>query len=85
MDSYYLERIARLEDQVATLYRHLGISPEPEVSDAVPETQPFLTPAFYDALRRGSKIQAIKLYRQTTGVGLKEAKDAVDAMVRETR
>jgi ribosomal protein L7/L12 len=28
----------------------------------------------------GQKIQAIKLYREQTGVGLREAKDAVDAM-----
>lgn len=32
-----------------------------------------------DALRRGNKIEAIKLLRQKTGLGLKEAKDAVEA------
>jgi ribosomal protein L7/L12 len=32
-----------------------------------------------DALLRGSKMEAIKLLREHTGVGLKEAKDAVDA------
>lgn len=32
-----------------------------------------------DALKRGNKIEAIKLLREQTGVGLKEAKDAVDA------
>ncbi|MEV0274131.1 ribosomal protein L7/L12 [Hamadaea sp. NPDC050747] len=31
-------------------------------------------------LARGQKIQAIKLYRERTGVGLKEAKNAVEAM-----
>lgn len=31
-------------------------------------------------LKRGNKIAAIKLYRTATGVGLKEAKDAVDAV-----
>jgi ribosomal protein L7/L12 len=34
------------------------------------------------ALSAGKKIEAIKLYRQRTGVGLKEAKDAVEAMER---
>ena len=34
-----------------------------------------------DALRRGNKIEAIKLLREQTGAGLKEAKDAVDAAV----
>ena len=32
-----------------------------------------------DALRRGDKIEAIKLLREQTGVGLKQAKDAVEA------
>lgn len=34
----------------------------------------------HEALLRGDKIEAIKLYREATGVGLKEAKDAVEAM-----
>jgi hypothetical protein len=32
-----------------------------------------------DALRRGNKIEAIKRMRDQTGLGLKEAKDAVEA------
>tara|TARA_R110002096_G_scaffold285473_1_gene479273 strand:- start:655 stop:912 length:258 start_codon:yes stop_codon:yes gene_type:complete len=31
-------------------------------------------------LESGQKIQAIKIYRETTGVGLKEAKEAVEAL-----
>jgi hypothetical protein len=31
----------------------------------------------------GQKIEAIKLYRERTGVGLKEAKDAVEALERD--
>jgi ribosomal protein L7/L12 len=31
-------------------------------------------------LKRGNKTAAIKVYRTATGVGLKEAKDAVDAV-----
>lgn len=31
-------------------------------------------------LRAGNKIEAIKLYREQTGLGLKEAKDAVDGL-----
>ena len=40
-----------------------------------------------DLLQSGNQIQAIKLYRELTGVGLAEAKDAVDqlaAMYRPT-
>jgi ribosomal protein L7/L12 len=35
------------------------------------------------ALRSGNKIEAIKMYRMIHHVGLKEAKDAVDARERE--
>lgn len=33
-----------------------------------------------ELLRRGNKIGAIKLYREQTGLGLKEAKDTIEAM-----
>ncbi|MEX0676681.1 MAG: ribosomal protein L7/L12 [Pirellulales bacterium] len=33
-----------------------------------------------DLLRSGQKIEAIKLYRAQTGVGLKEAKDYVEGL-----
>jgi len=33
-----------------------------------------------DLVRSGDKISAIKLFRQSTGVGLKQAKDAIDGM-----
>lgn len=38
--------------------------------------------AVADLLRAGQKIEAIKRYRELTGVGLKDAKDAVEAMER---
>ena len=31
-------------------------------------------------IAQDKKIEAIKLYRERTGLGLKEAKDAIDAM-----
>lgn len=37
------------------------------------------------ALAAGRKIEAIKIYRDATGVGLKEAKEFVDALVVELR
>jgi ribosomal protein L7/L12 len=33
-------------------------------------------------LRKGNKIEAIKIYREATGLGLKEAKEAVEALER---
>lgn len=38
-----------------------------------------LPPEVLAALQRGNKIEAIKQMRQLTGLGLKEAKDAVEA------
>jgi hypothetical protein len=36
-------------------------------------------------LTKGQKVAAVKLYREITGVGLKEAKDAVDAIEAQMR
>lgn len=36
--------------------------------------------AYMDECRAGRKIYAIKMYREDTGVGLREAKDFIDAM-----
>ena len=74
------DRIVRLERQVDFLFRRLGIDPDMALAqdDALP-------PALYDFIARGKLIQAIKIYRQTTGVGLKEAKDAVDAIAGRSR
>jgi len=38
-----------------------------------------------DALFAGQKIGAIKLYREATGLGLKEAKDFIDALEAKLR
>jgi ribosomal protein L7/L12 len=43
--------------------------------------QPDVDPLM-DLVRSGKKIEAIKIYRQRMGVGLKEAKDAVEALER---
>ena len=47
------------------------------MSDALTDEQ---VAALAGALARGKKIEAIKLYREATGTGLKEAKDFVDAL-----
>ena len=52
----------------------VGMPGQPQFGD------PRLPPAFYEALQANKKIQAIKIYREATGVGLKEAKDYVDAL-----
>lgn len=42
------------------------------------EKQPSLPAAAIAALEKGSKIEAIKIVRMERGIGLKEAKDAVE-------
>lgn len=37
-----------------------------------------LPPAVVGAMRRGQKLEAIKLLREQRGIGLKEAKDIID-------
>lgn len=65
-------RINELEDRLKFLYRRLNI----EYAD--PNPDPALSPQIQDALRRGNKIEAVKLYRELTGVGLAAAKSAID-------
>lgn len=65
-------RLNDLEDRLKFLYRRLNID------YADPNSDPALSPQIQDALRRGNKIEAIKLYRELTGVGLAEAKGAID-------
>ena len=65
-------RINELEDRLKFIYRRLNI----EYAD--PNSDPALSPQIQDALRRGNKIEAIKIYRGLTGVGLAEAKSVID-------
>ena len=48
----------------------------------MPETHSALPPDVEAALQRGDSIDAIMLLRDATGLGLKEAKDAIDAHLR---
>jgi large subunit ribosomal protein L7/L12 len=74
------DRVAKLEAAVASLQLQLA--------NAVPAGQAAAAPApgteWMTEVRRlkqsGNAIQAIKLYRENTGLGLKEAKDAVEAL-----
>jgi ribosomal protein L7/L12 len=65
------QRIVRLEAQVEFLFKHLGVSMNVDGSPAV-------DPRIIDALKKNNIIEAIKYYRENTGVGLAEAKAAVE-------
>ncbi len=49
----------------------------------MPESRPPLPSEALAALERGNKIEAIKIVRAAQGIGLKEAKDAVEAHARD--
>lgn len=67
------QRVNRLEAQVEFLYRHLGVT-------FVEDTYATDDPNVVAALRANNLIEAIKFYRERTGVGLAEAKSAVEEM-----
>jgi len=68
------KRVLDLEIRLHKLQAHVGF-----VADTSPPVTDDVTVL---ARTPGSKIAAIKLYRQQTGAGLKEAKDAVERMER---
>ena len=79
------ERIDRLERQVRYLLRCLGVDAEIAATDdapfgAAPPPPPSASPEIVALVLAGKPIQAIKLYRQVTGAGLKESKDAIDRL-----
>ena len=59
----------RLERKIDLLLKHLGIDPNEGVDDEILEL-----------VKSGQKIAAIKLYREKTGAGLREAKDFVESL-----
>lgn len=70
LDFRPLQRIVRIEYKLNRIARHL------EIVD-LGDSNPILR-----ELWKGNKINAIKIYKEQTGVGLKEAKDAIDALER---
>lgn len=68
-------QLIRLEKKVDLILKHLGLEyVETTICGLSPEVQEL-------ARNPGQKIQAIKLHREQTGVGLKEAKDAVESFI----
>jgi ribosomal protein L7/L12 len=62
-------RMARVERKLGLILDHLGLREEDPRLEEVTRL-----------LRAGKRIEAVKVYREATGSGLKEAKDAVDRM-----
>jgi large subunit ribosomal protein L7/L12 len=75
-------QVQRLQELVERLAAHQGIDPPPPM---VISTAPVADARAVDAevlmlVQQGKKIQAIKLVRERTGLGLKEAKDLVEGL-----
>jgi len=62
-------RLQRIERKLDAIINHLGIVMNSGVD-----------PQIIELVQAGKKIEAIKLYRESTGVGLKEAKDFVESL-----
>jgi len=62
-------RLQRVEKKLDAIISHLGV-----VMNLGVDAQ------LIELVRAGKKIEAIKLYRESTGVGLKEAKDFVESL-----
>jgi hypothetical protein len=65
--------LSRVEAKLDLLLKQANIKFDPYASVPLDIVQ---------ALRNGKKIEAIKLYRQASGIGLKEAKDFVEEVER---
>ena len=66
------QKVTKLERQMAFLLQTLELEYQDE-PDAVP-------PEITALLQKGQKIQAIKLYRETTGASLKAAKEFIESL-----
>ncbi len=65
------QQISRMQAQIDQLYNHLNLT----FSENAYETD---DPQVIEALKRNNMIEAIKYYREKTGLGLAEAKSAVE-------
>jgi len=68
-----IAKLSSVDAKLDLLLKHAGVEYDPYEN---------LPPGVVDAMQRGKKIEAIKLYREATGTGLKEAKDFIEAVQR---
>jgi ribosomal protein L7/L12 len=79
------QRLALVETRLQQLFEHLDLRPRESAGGGwwgggregdAPD--PARDPEIQDLLAKGNEIQAIKRYRELTGLGLAEAKKAID-------
>ena len=67
-------RVSRLEAEMEYLYKHFGLT--------FSEESPSDDPRIIEALQKKNLIEAIKIYRERTNLGLAESKTAVEEIRR---
>jgi ribosomal protein L7/L12 len=79
------QRLALIETRLQQLFEHLDLRPRETAGGGwwggggegdAPD--PAADPEIQDLLAKGNEIQAIKRYRELTGLGLAEAKEAIE-------
>lgn len=76
-------QLTRLEQKIDLLLNRFEIPYQEE--DQKENSEGRFYEQIYSLLRANNKIEAIKVYREATGLGLREAKDAVEAIERELK
>jgi ribosomal protein L7/L12 len=77
------QRLALVESRLDQLFEHLDIAPRESAGGGWwggegGGSDPLSDPEIQDLLAKGNEIQAIKRYRELTGMGLAEAKEAIE-------
>jgi ribosomal protein L7/L12 len=80
------QRLALLEKRLAQVFEHLDIAPRAAEDEGGwwggdeegEPLDPLSDPEIEDLLAKGNEVHAIKRYRELTGLGVKEAKDAIE-------
>ena len=67
-----LPALSRIEAKLDLVLQHAGLKYVPYANLPAP---------VINALQNGKKIEAIKLYREATGAGLKEAKELIEEVM----
>ncbi len=68
-----VKRLRRIESKLDMILDHLGIRHDDDADESG------LSPTVRELADKGQKINAIKAYREETGGGLRDAKEAVEA------
>jgi large subunit ribosomal protein L7/L12 len=84
------QRLALLETRLEQVFEHLDIAPRAAASggggwwgageESEEQIDPTAEAEIQDLVAKGNDVVAIKRYRELTGLGLKEAKAAIDRL-----